>query len=71
MITTCTTEFNMKSFYTLSLLNAFIFSVSFIEEGLSYLLHGIEILHIITEEVCVYCAVRTEFVNVLQVHLRL
>jgi len=45
------------------------FFLSFAEEEVTISVHGIELLRIITEAVCVYCAVRTKFVNVLQVYL--
>jgi len=42
------------------------FFVSFVEEEMIIYVHGIKLLRIVTLAVCVYGAVRTEFVNVLK-----
>ena len=49
--------------------NAFVCAVQFREQTATIVLHSINLLTFIAQTMCVYFAVRTENLNVIQVHL--
>ena len=64
-------RFNPLKIATICRQSAFVFSAWFSAQRVISSLCGTILLIFITEAECIYCAVRTEFLNIPQVHLRL
>jgi hypothetical protein len=67
MVTSCTTKFDIQKFYILPRQCIYVFCMDLRKTPIISL-HSINWSVFITEEECVYCAVRTESLNVIELH---